>query len=167
MPPDWRMRASSPGERRHNQLRLSAPEHAMTPVACRTLYRHPGRRYTPTRQPRVLTRFGGHDRHRACTAGANLGPIEKPLGESGSGDRGQTGLTANFRQTAPEIHVSLVSPRMGTLSDHQFFMRFRRPKAHPNRQPIPGKLRRKSVSVPGLRRISGQQSATGPYRVPK
>src|ERR1035441_1807409 len=29
----------------------------------------------------------------------------------GSGDRGQTGLTANFRQTAPEIHVSLVSPR--------------------------------------------------------
>jgi hypothetical protein len=24
----------------------------------------------------------------------------------------QTGLTANFLQTAPEIHVSLVSPRM-------------------------------------------------------
>ena len=26
-------------------------------------------------------------------------------------DRGQTGLTANFRQKAPEIHVSLVCPR--------------------------------------------------------
>src|ERR1039458_2838189 len=26
-------------------------------------------------------------------------------------DRGQTGLPANFRQTAPEIHGSLVSPR--------------------------------------------------------
>src|ERR1022692_5056636 len=29
------------------------------------------------------------------------------------GDRGQTGLTANFRQSAPEIHVSLVSPLDG------------------------------------------------------
>src|ERR1019366_1284631 len=39
--------------------------------------------------------------------------VEKPLGDSRSADRGQTGLTANFRQTAPEIHVSLVSPRGG------------------------------------------------------
>ena len=29
----------------------------------------------------------------------------------GSGTRGQTGLPANFRQKAPEIHGSLVSPR--------------------------------------------------------
>src|ERR1035437_1088588 len=29
---------------------------------------------------------------------------------SGLRTRGQTGLAANFRQTAPEIHVSLVSP---------------------------------------------------------
>src|ERR1019366_1797018 len=28
------------------------------------------------------------------------------------GDRGQTGLAANFRQKAPEIHASLVSPRV-------------------------------------------------------
>jgi hypothetical protein len=28
-----------------------------------------------------------------------------------SGTRGQTGLPAHFRQTAPEIHGSLVSPR--------------------------------------------------------
>src|ERR1039458_6048894 len=35
------------------------------------------------------------------------------------GDRGQTGLTANFRQSAPEIHVSLVSPRgVTTQSAH-------------------------------------------------
>ena len=33
--------------------------------------------------------------------------IRRPI----SGNRGQTGLPANFRQTAPEIHGSLVSPR--------------------------------------------------------
>src|ERR1035441_6766316 len=32
---------------------------------------------------------------------------------SGGGTRGQTGLPANFRQRAPEIHGSLVSPRAG------------------------------------------------------
>jgi hypothetical protein len=64
-----------------------------------------------------------------CGWGKPWDRVEKPLGESGSGDRGQTGLTANFRQTAPEIHVSLVSPRMGTLPDHQFFMKSRAPKA--------------------------------------
>src|ERR1017187_9253979 len=37
--------------------------------------------------------------------------IEKPLRGPGSGNRGQTGLPAHFRQTAPEIHGSLVSPR--------------------------------------------------------
>src|SRR5271157_3830553 len=31
--------------------------------------------------------------------------------DPGTGNRGQTGLPANFRQTAPEIHGSLVSPR--------------------------------------------------------
>jgi hypothetical protein len=31
-------------------------------------------------------------------------------GDRGQGDRKQTGLPANFRQTAPEIHGSLVSP---------------------------------------------------------
>src|ERR1700690_567358 len=37
--------------------------------------------------------------------------VEKPIRGSGSGNRGQTGLPANFRQKAPEIHGSLVSPR--------------------------------------------------------
>src|ERR1035438_759686 len=32
------------------------------------------------------------------------------------GDRGQTGLPANFRQTAPEIHGSLVSPPVNRRS---------------------------------------------------
>src|ERR1035437_2858740 len=32
-----------------------------------------------------------------------------PVGIGGE-NRGQTGLTANFRQTAPKTHVSLVSP---------------------------------------------------------
>src|ERR1039457_902645 len=38
----------------------------------------------------------------------------------GSGNRGQTGLPAHFRQTAPEIHGSLVSPR----TPHQFTVFF-------------------------------------------
>src|ERR1019366_8384319 len=50
----------------------------------------------------------GEKNHRGPPGAAR---VEKPLGDSGSADRGQTGLTANFRQTAPEIHVSLVSPR--------------------------------------------------------
>src|ERR1035437_1306362 len=33
------------------------------------------------------------------------------VGTGAGGNRGQTGLTANFRQTAPKIHVSPVSPR--------------------------------------------------------
>src|ERR1035441_1726853 len=37
--------------------------------------------------------------------------IKKPIRGPGRGDRGQTGLPAHFRQTAPEIHGSLVSPR--------------------------------------------------------
>src|ERR1017187_3587377 len=38
--------------------------------------------------------------------------IEKPIRGPGSAeDRGQTGLPAHIRQTAPEIHGSLVSPR--------------------------------------------------------
>src|ERR1039457_2014608 len=42
--------------------------------------------------------------------------IDKPIqGRPGSGDRGQTGLPANFRQTTPEIHGSLVSPRRGRI----------------------------------------------------
>src|SRR5450756_934342 len=35
----------------------------------------------------------------------------KTTARSGLRTRGQTGLAANFRQTAPEIHASLVSPR--------------------------------------------------------
>jgi hypothetical protein len=62
---------------------------------------------------------------------------------TGPGNRGQTGLPANFRQKAPEIHGSLVSPRRAPSPEGQFFMKFRRPKAHPNRQPVSGKLRRK------------------------
>jgi hypothetical protein len=37
-------------------------------------------------------------------------------------------------------------------------MSFRGPKAHPNRQRISGKLRRKFMSVPGLQRIPGRPS---------
>src|ERR1017187_100746 len=37
--------------------------------------------------------------------------VEKPIPAPGSETRGQTGLPANFRQKAPEIHGSLVSPR--------------------------------------------------------
>src|ERR1035437_6399803 len=36
--------------------------------------------------------------------------VEKPPAWSGLRTRGQTGLAANFRQRAPEIHASLVSP---------------------------------------------------------
>ena len=38
---------------------------------------------------------------------------------SNSGIRGQTGLPANFRQTAPEIHGSPVSPRRHLTDHHQ------------------------------------------------
>src|ERR1019366_5074370 len=47
--------------------------------------------------------------------GAIKGQGRKTLQASGSRDRGQTGLPANFRQKAPEIHGSLVSPRAGVL----------------------------------------------------
>src|SRR5450756_1921537 len=43
-------------------------------------------------------------------------------------------------------------------SPWQFFMSFRGPKAHPNRQRISGKLCRKFMSGPGLRCIPGQPS---------
>jgi Zn-dependent M28 family amino/carboxypeptidase len=38
--------------------------------------------------------------------------VIKPIRDPGSGDRGKTGLPANFRQTAPEIHGSLVCPQV-------------------------------------------------------
>src|ERR1035437_4394406 len=61
----------------------------------------------------------------------------KTTAGSGLRTRGQTDLTANFRQNAPEIHASLVSPRgrswVAMKSPWQFFMSFRGPKAHPNR----------------------------------
>ena len=79
----------------------------------------------------------------------------------GAGTRGQTGQPANFRQETPEIHGSLVSPRRAPSPEGQFFMKLRGPKAHPNRQPISGKLRRKSESVPGLRRIAAQRPQNG------
>src|ERR1035437_4405344 len=41
---------------------------------------------------------------------ANRG-VEKPSRGTQLRTRGQTGLAANFRQNAPEIHASLVSPR--------------------------------------------------------
>src|ERR1019366_2811926 len=59
--------------------------------------------------------------------------VEKPIRGAGPGNRGQTGLPANFRQKAPEIHGSLVSPRRAPSPEGQFFMKFRGPKAHPNR----------------------------------
>src|ERR1039458_815539 len=37
--------------------------------------------------------------------------VDKPRQAPGAGNRGQTGLPADFRQKAPEIHGSLVSPR--------------------------------------------------------
>jgi hypothetical protein len=40
--------------------------------------------------------------------------FEEPIAVHGSGDRGQTGLPADFRQKAPKIHGSLVSPRRST-----------------------------------------------------
>jgi hypothetical protein len=46
--------------------------------------------------------------------------------------RGQTGLAANFRQTAPEIHASLVGP-LSVAASARFFMEFRGRNAHPNR----------------------------------
>src|ERR1035437_7593623 len=54
------------------------------------------------------------------------GPTRRktPAG-SGLRTRGQTGLAANFRQNAPEIHASLVSPRgrswVAMKSPWQFF----------------------------------------------
>src|ERR1035437_3648333 len=50
----------------------------------------------------------------AVTAGkrgqARRGHGRKTTAGSGLRTRGQTGLAANFRQNAPEIHASLVSP---------------------------------------------------------
>src|ERR1035438_9377172 len=51
--------------------------------------------------------------------------VEKPPQAPGSENRGQTGLPANFRQKAPEIHGSLVSPRGAQCARGQFFMKFR------------------------------------------
>ena len=44
-------------------------------------------------------------------------PRRKFIHVEGEATRGQTGLAANFRQRAPEIHVSLVSP--GLYADHR------------------------------------------------
>src|ERR1035437_1531687 len=41
---------------------------------------------------------------------ANREQVRKITAGSGLRTRGQTGLAANFRQNAPEIHASLVSP---------------------------------------------------------
>jgi hypothetical protein len=66
---------------------------------------------------------------------------EKPLGWWGMPrrtSRGQTGLAANFRQTAPEIHASLVGP-LSVAASARFFMEFRGRNAHPNRPGRSGK----------------------------
>src|ERR1035438_6131216 len=42
-----------------------------------------------------------------------VGRTMKAPGSGTAASRGQTGLPANFRQKAPEIHGSLVSPRRG------------------------------------------------------
>src|ERR1035441_11022348 len=55
-------------------------------------------------------RIGGACLSLPATGGA-LDRVENPLGGAGSENRGQTGLPANFRQKAPEIHGSSVSPR--------------------------------------------------------
>src|ERR1035441_11027878 len=66
--------------------------------------------------------------------GLQLERVEKPIRGAGPGNRGQTRLPANFRQNAPEIHGSLVSPRRAPSPEGQFFMGFRGPKAHPDRK---------------------------------
>src|ERR1039458_2839096 len=85
-----------------------------------------------------------------CPVGKPWDRVEKPIRGPGSETRGQTGLPANFRQKAPEIHGSLVSPRRARCARGQFFMNFRGPKAHPNRQPVSGKVRRKLGVSPGF-----------------
>src|ERR1017187_6143316 len=74
--------------------------------------------------------------------------VEKPVRGPGPGNRGQTGLPADFRQKAPETHGRLVSPRRARSPEGQFFMKLRGPKAHPNRQPVSGKVRRKLGVTP-------------------
>src|ERR1019366_8504890 len=56
-------------------------------------------------------------------------------------------------QPAPQNLVRQPTPA-------QFFMGFRGPKAHSNRQQISGKLRREFMSVPGLQRISAHLPKT-------
>jgi hypothetical protein len=47
----------------------------------------------------------------ALAANANRRPGRRNTLTGTRGERGQTGLPAGFRQTAPEIHGSLVSPQ--------------------------------------------------------
>jgi len=80
-------------------------------------------------------------------------------------DPGTDKTAMDFRRLLPEIRwqscLSPEGPVSGTAGlrpagklKHapRFFMKFRGPRAHRNRQPISGKRRRKSMSVPGLRR---------------
>jgi hypothetical protein len=53
------------------------------------------------------------DQLRADQLRADQGSTRSKKQAAGSETRGQTGLAANFRQTAPEIHASLVCPRGG------------------------------------------------------
>src|ERR1035437_7375608 len=48
--------------------------------------------------------------HELSRAAGPSQQVRKTTGGSGLRTRGQTGLAANFRQKAPEIHGSLVSP---------------------------------------------------------
>src|ERR1017187_6175787 len=48
---------------------------------------------------------------------------EEPIPAPDSGSRGQTGLPADFRQKAPEIHGSLVSPRRARCIRAELFMK--------------------------------------------
>src|ERR1017187_3116641 len=73
----------------------------------------------------ILPLLGSGENHTASTprtiseirtscSEAQYNPKTRVLrhgGGAGSEDRGQTGLPANFRQKAPKIHGSLVSPR--------------------------------------------------------
>src|ERR1035438_9493152 len=69
------------------------------------------------RLPGGLSYYGLHwqacGRHHRVRSGVDVGldRVEEAPAEVGFRGRGQTGLAAKFRQTAPEIHASLVSPR--------------------------------------------------------
>jgi hypothetical protein len=60
------------------------------------------------------------------------------------------GPSQQGRKTIFVAHAGVGAPHLPVSVPAQFFMKFRGPKAHSNRQRIPGKERRKFMSVSGL-----------------